>query len=257
MASPSGKLGRDIHPTAIVSPHARIGEGTVVGPFTIIGDLVRIGRDCQIGAYCELGIDRGILPAAPLAIGDAATIRSHCIIYEGSSFGNGLRTGHHVIIREGTVAGVDFQVGTLSDIQGHCAFGDHVRLHSSVHVGQHSKVGSFVWIFPHVVLTNDPHPPSETRAGVTIEDFALIATMSTILPGKRIGEGALVGAMTLVREDVPPDTICVGVPGRNIGGTSKIQFKKNGKPAYPWRRHFRRGYPDDIVQKWISEFPEG
>jgi UDP-3-O-[3-hydroxymyristoyl] glucosamine N-acyltransferase len=69
----------------------------------------------------------------------------------------------------------------LSDLQGHCEIGDYVRFHSNVHIGQKSKIGNFVWIFPYVVLTNDPYPPSNNLVGVTVHDFAAIATMSVIL----------------------------------------------------------------------------
>ncbi|WP_216382845.1 hypothetical protein, partial [Arcanobacterium phocae] len=68
--------------------------------------------------------------------------------------------------------------------------------------------------------------------------------------------GCLVGAMTLVRDDVPPDTIYVGVPGKVVAETSKIRFKETGKLVYPWRRHFHRGYPEAIVRKWALEFPD-
>jgi len=247
----------NIHPTAIVSPMAEIANGTIVGPYAIIGDMARIGPDCRIGAYCEIGVDSGILEPAPVEIGEQSIIRSGSIIYQNSRFGPGLRTGHRVTIREGTVAGADFQVGTLSDIQGHCVLGDHVRLHSNVFIAQHSRIGNFVWIFPHVVLTNDHHPPSEAHVGPIVEDFAAIAARSTVLPGKRVGEGSLVGAMTLVRDDVPAGMICVGVPGKNIGETSRIRFKDSGKLVYPWRRHFHRGYPQAIVSEWVREFPDG
>lgn len=243
-----------VHPTAIVDPGAQIGTGVKIGAFTIVGKHVQIGDNSEIGSFCEIGIDAGILPEAPLEIGSDAIIRSGTIIYQGCRFGPGLRTGHRVTIREGTIAGDGFQVGTLSDIQGHCVIGDHVRFHSNVHIGQHSRVGNFVWIFPYVVLTNDPHPPSSIQEGCVLEDFSVIATMSTVLPGKRVGCGALVGAMTLVRDDVPADTICVGVPGRNVGGTSKIRFKGGGDNVYPWRRHFHRGYPAHVVDAWKIEF---
>ena len=61
--------------------------------------------------------------------------------------------------------------------------------------------------------------------------------------------------MTLVREDVPDDTICGANPGRNIGSTTKIRFSDTGNPVYPWRHHFHHGYPEEIVVKWRAEFP--
>ena len=38
-----------------------------------------------------------------------------------------------------------------------------------------------LWIFPYVVLTNDPHPPSDMMHGVTVNDFVAIATLSVVL----------------------------------------------------------------------------
>lgn len=243
-----------VHQTAIVMPGAVLEGGVSIGPFSIIGQFARIGSGTEIGSHCEIGVHSGVLPPAPLIIGPNSIIRSGSIIYQSSKFGSGLKTGHRVTLREGILAGEGFQVGTLSDIQGHCKIGRHVRLHSNVHVGQHSAIGDFVWIFPYVVLTNDPHPPSETMLGCHVDDFAVIATMSTVLPGRRIGSGSLIGAMTLVRDNVPADTICVGVPGRNVGSTSKVRFKETGAPVYPWRRHFHRGYPEEVVKAWKLEF---
>jgi acyl-[acyl carrier protein]--UDP-N-acetylglucosamine O-acyltransferase len=246
-----------VHPTAIVLPGAQIGAGSTIGAYSIIGETVRIGENTEIGAYCEIGVQVGVLPPGPLTIGAGSLIRSHSVLYQNSTFGPGLKTGHRVTLREAIRAGTDLQVGTVSDLQGHCEIGNHVRLHSNVHIGQRSRIGNCVWIFPYVVLTNDPHPPSEHLSGCAVEDYAVIATMSTVLPGKRIGRGALVGAMTLVREDVPDDTICVGVPCRNVGSTGRIKFKDSGEPVYPWRRHFHRGYPPALVRSWIEEFQPG
>lgn len=245
-----------IDPTSRVSPAAQMGVGCQIGPFTIIHANVILEAQVKVGAYCELGVPSPRGDGTPLVIGANSLIRSHSVFYESSSFGHGLVTGHHVTVREGTKSGIDLQIGTLGDIQGHCLIGDYVRFHSNVHIGHHSKIGDFVWIFPYVVLTNDPHPPSEVQLGVEVEDFAAIATMSVILPGVKIGRGALVGAHSSVGRDVPPDTIVVGSPARTVGPTSKILLRDNsGNPAYPWRRHFHRGYPTEKVEEWKEEFP--
>lgn len=246
-----------IHATAIVSSRAKIGANCKIGAFTSIGDDVEIGDNSEVGSYCEIGIDSGLIEGKPLVIGKNSLIRSGSIFYLGSQFGKGLRTGHRVTVREGVRAGEGLQIGTLSDLQGNCIIGDHVRLHSNVHIGQKSEIGNFVWIFPYVVLTNDPHPPSSKMIGCKVEDFVAIATMSTVLPGSVIGRGALVGAMTLVRGNIPADSIVIGSPGKVIGLASKILFKESQKPVYPWRRHFHRGYPEDIVCAWKKEFPDG
>jgi len=159
-----------IHPSAIVSSKAKLGKGVSVGPFSIIYDNVEIGDDTCIGSYCELGLSNAFSDSKHLVIGKDSNIRSHSVFYEGSVFGERLVTGHRVTVREKTMAGKNLQIGTLSDIQGHCTIGDYVRFHSNVHIGQKSTIGNFVWIFPYVVLTNDPHPPSETLIGVTVCD---------------------------------------------------------------------------------------
>lgn len=245
-----------IHPSAIIERGAKIGRGCKIGAFTIIGANAQIGEESEIGSHCEIGVHAGVLPESPLLIGDRARIRSGSIIYQGSTFGSDLRTGHRVTVREGTQAGEGLQIGTLSDLQGHCHIGDFVRLHSNVHIGQKSSIGNYVWIFPYVVLTNDPHPPSTEVQGCRIEDFAVIATMSTILPGRTVGKDALVGAMSLVRENVPDGMICSGVPGRIVGPTSRVRFRGTDEPVYPWRRHFHRGYPEHVVAQWLAELSD-
>jgi acetyltransferase-like isoleucine patch superfamily enzyme len=245
-----------IHATALVSPQARLGRNVTIGPFSIVHDNVEVGDDSIIESHCEIGYPTPRADGKVLTIGPNARIRSHSVFYEGSTFGPKLVTGHRVTAREGTVAGECLQLGTLCDIQGTCTIGDHVRFHSNVHIGQLSRIGSFVWIFPYVVLTNDPHPPSNHLVGVQVEDYAAIATMSVILPGVRIGRGALVGAHALVDKDVPADTVVAGSPAHVICATSRIKLKDGtDRPAYPWTTHFHSGYPEHIVKEWIAKIP--
>jgi UDP-3-O-[3-hydroxymyristoyl] glucosamine N-acyltransferase len=238
-----------IHHTAIISPKAKIGANVEIGPNTIIYDNAEIGDNTIIGAFCEIGVANYLSKGLPLIIGKNSNIRSHSIFYEGSTFEEGLTTGHRVTVRELVKAGKNLQIGTLSDLQGHCEIGDYVRFHSNVHIGQHSKIGNFVWIFPYVVLTNDPHPPSNTMLGVTVEDYALIATMSVILPGAVIAEGCLIGAHSSVKGKTEKHSIYVGSPAKSVGPTSRIKLE-DGSDAYPWTKHFKRGYPEDVIKNW-------
>jgi len=246
-----------IHPSAIISPAAELGNNPEVGAFTIIHGNVKLGNNVVIGSHCEIGLPSVHDDDKPLVVGDDALIRSHSIFYQGSTFGRRLVTGHRVTVREQTVAGENFQIGTLSDVQGHCRIGDYVRFHSNVHIGQSSDIGDFVWIFPYVVLTNDPHPPSNVLLGVRVDDYAAIATMSVILPGVTVGSGALVGAHSSVGRDVAPDTVVAGVPAKLICNAADIKLKDGtGKTAYPWRNHFHRGYPKHIVELWLRQAGE-
>lgn len=242
-----------IHPTSYVDPGAKLGLDVEIGPFSIVHGNVIIGDHARIDGYCELGVPTLLGNGSPLIIGSDSLIRSHSIFYESSSFGPGLVTGHRVTVRENTLAGDNFQIGSLCEIQGDCQIGNYVRFQSNVFVGKKTKIGNFIWILPYVVLTNDPTPPSNDLIGCTIEDYASIAAMSVILPGVTVGQHSLVAAHACVSKDVPPNMVVAGVPARIVGETRSIKRRDGSdEPAYPWTAHFHRGYPDNVVKMWKS-----
>lgn len=245
-----------IHGSALVNSKAKIGNNVQIGAYSIIYENVVIGDNSIIEGFCEIGYSTKLAEGKLLVIGKNSHIRSHSIFYEGSSFGEGLVTGHRVTVREKTIAGINLQIGTLSDFQGDCHIGDYVRTHSNVHIGKHSLIGNYVWIFPYVVLTNDPHPPSNTMMGVTVKDYAVIATMSVILPGIVVNEHSLVGAHSLVNRDVPKNMVVGGNPAKILCEASSIKLKGKDMSAYPWPRHFNRGYPEHVINEWKLKFNE-
>jgi len=105
-------------------------------------------------------------------------------------------------------------------IGDHCWFnvGCFFDLGATISVGQNVSFGHQV-----VVLTSS-HVigPSSRRASglrcqpVAIGNGAWIGARCTILPGVRIGDGAIVAAGAVVHEDVPPDTLVAGVPARVV-----------------------------------------
>lgn len=243
------EMGR-IHPTALIDKGARLGADVTIGAYTIVYDGVSIGDGAVVGPHCILGeptaeyYDTGSYVNAPLTIGSGALIRSHSCLYAGSEIGSNFQCGHRVTIREKTSIGDHGRVGTLSDIQGDCELGNYVSLHSNVHIGQKSKIGNFVWIFPYTVLTNDPQPPSDQLLGVTVEDFAVIATMVVVLPGVTIGRDALVGASAVVSGNVASEAVVVGNPSRQVATIHDLKRRaSDGGPAYPWRRHYDKRMP--------------
>lgn len=242
-----------IHPSSYVSANAFIGRGAEIGPFTIIHSNVVLGKRVKIGSYCELGITTPLGDGTPLVVGDDSLIRSHSVFYESSSIGKSMATGHHVIVREKTIAGHGFQIGTFTEIQGDCSIGDYVRFQSNVFVGKNTDIGNFVWIFPYVVLTNDPTPPSNVMIGPKIKDYASIGAAAVVLPGVTIGHHALIAAKACVTKDVPASMLASGVPARVVGRTSDINLRDGSdRPAYPWTNHFCRGYPDEVVASWTE-----
>ena len=115
-----------------------------------------------------------------------------------------------------------------------------------------SVIKNYVWLFPYVVLTNDPTPPSNNLVGVTVEEFSVISTGAIILPGKTIGAEALVGAGAVVTRNVEPRSIALGNPARNFGNVERIKNPITDKRVYPWKYTFDRGMPweGEGYEKW-------
>ena len=255
-----------IRHNCIIEDGVTIGSGSYIDSNTILRSGVSLGENSNIGSNCilgEYGMDfyrDHVSGALPLTIGKGALIRSGSILYAGSSLGDHFQTGHQVTIREKAQIGDHVSIGTLSDIQGNCRIGNYVRLHSNVHIGQLSVIDDFVWIFPYVVLTNDPTPPSENFVGVHVHSFAIVATGSIIMPGLDIGQDALVGAGAIVTKPVPNYAVAVGNPAKVISDVRQIKNKITGEAVYPWRKHFSHYMPwaETGFEQWYSalDLPE-
>ena len=246
----------------VVSPKAKVGENVKIGDNTIIYDNVEIGdntiicNDCVIGEPLNSYYSSKNYRNPVTKIGKYSFIRSHSIIYAGSSFGQKFTTGHRVTIRENVEAGEHFSVGTLSDIQGYTRFGNYCRLHSNVHIGQESTIGNFVFIYPYVVFTNDPHPPSNYCKGPTIGDYTQIAVHSIIMAMVEIGRNCLIGASSTVNRSFGDELVITGTPAQAIGSVRNIKSKeKEGIRHYPWMYNFERGMPWENVgyDEWINK----
>jgi UDP-3-O-[3-hydroxymyristoyl] glucosamine N-acyltransferase len=233
-----------------IAADVKIPASCCLGDFVKIYSGVTIGENVEIGDFCVIG-SRSVLrnPSnAVLHIPDNSIIRSHSVIYAGSTFGSRLMTGHHVVIRERTVAGQNLRVGNFSDIQGDCEIGDFCRFHGYVHVGKGSRIGNFVWLFSLVTLTNDPMPPSHVQSGVTIEDGVVVCVGSTLFPGCSIGRGTMIAANTPVRGRIPAAILFSNAsPSIPITKVRSIEHQLQ----LPWPNHYRDAYPDDAQERLL------
>ncbi|MFN3874268.1 MAG: acyltransferase, partial [Ignavibacterium sp.] len=155
-----------------------------------------------------------------------------------------------------SVFGNNCSVGTNSDIQGYCTIGKYCRFHSYVNIGQKSEIGNFVFIYPFVVLTNDPTPPSDNLVGAKIGDFSQVAAGSVLLPGSIIGKHSLISANSTVGGSFDDDSFISGNPAKKIGMLSKMPFfNQKGKRHYPWPYHFKRGLPwaEMGYDEWLKQ----
>ncbi len=243
-----------IEDNVVLGNNVCIDSNCIIRKDVNLGDNSNVGANCILGEHCMDYYLQQEYQSHPLKIGANALIRSGTIIYGNGMIGNDFQTGHHVTIRENVVIGDNVSIGTLSDVQGNCQFGNYVRLHSNVFVAPLSKIDDYVWIFPRVVLTNDPTPPSEHCIGVHIHSFAVVAAGAIILPGVNLQKDSLVAAGAVVTRDVEEFSVVAGNPAKIISDIREIKNKATGELAYPWRFHFDRNMPwmNSTYEEWYA-----
>lgn len=232
-----------------IGTNVKIGDNTTIYDNVIIGNNTIICNDCIIGEplnsyYYDANYINPILE-----IGHDSLIRSHNIIYAGSKLDHHLNTGHRVTIREKTEVGFHCQFGSYNDIQGLCKIGNHVRCQSFVNIGQFSDIGNYVFLYPYVILTNDPTPPSLTELGVMIDDYSVVTCATVMLPGSRLGKFCLVSANSTVGGEFEDHSFIGGNPAKKIMDLRKAPLfnKATGKRHYPWPNNFSRNMPWDGI----------
>lgn len=109
------------HPSAIVSPRASIGNGTVVMQGAIIQSCAEIGNHCIVNTGASVGHD--------VQIGDFVHVASHATITGGAIIGEGTWIGAGAVIRQGVHIGSWTMIGAgsvvVEDIpDGVVAFGN-------------------------------------------------------------------------------------------------------------------------------------
>lgn len=142
----------------------------------------------------------------------------------------------HVVPRRRLTTGRDPRISPNAVFSNpeRIVLGDRVSLGARCHLWAGPArgrilVGDDVLFGPEVMVTaagyrfDDGAPVTEQamdEADVTIGDDAWLGTRVIVLPGSRIGAGAIVGAGALVRGEIPPMAIAVGVPARVVGHRS-------------------------------------
>jgi len=207
----------------------------------IIYENVSVGINSNISPFVVLG-------KAPLnkksgdlklVIGKNSTIRSFTTIYSGNVIGDYFSTGQNVSIRENNKIGNNVSIGSSSTIEFDNVIGDGTRIHSGCFL-EMANIGRNVFVGPRVVLTDDPHPMKcprykECKGGVVLEDLVKIGANCTILPGIRIGRNSLIGAGSVVVEDVPSDAVFAGNPAKFIKNINDLKCEKGFfKKPYLW-----------------------
>jgi len=187
-----------------------------------------IGPNHHIEPTCIVGY-RPQRPVADLTLrlGADCFLRTGTIIYCGCAIGSGLQTGHNVIIREENVIGDNVSIWSGSYIDYQCKIGSNVRIHCDCHVTQYVTIEDDVFVGPGFVSSNDVYPLQDAaepfREGATIKRGALVGVNVTVLPRVIIGEGALIGAGSVVTKNIEPGVVAVGNPARVINRVENLR----------------------------------
>jgi UDP-N-acetylglucosamine acyltransferase len=199
-----------VHPTAVISPSAVLGDGVTVGPYAVIGDGVVLGAGTSVGAHASL--------QGPAVFGEENRIFDHAALgfepqdrkYKGEV--TRLVVGSRNVFREFTTV----QRGTAN---GHreTVIGDDNYFMNYTHVGHDNRVGS------RVVMAN-----SAVLAGhVEIGNHAVIGAFNAIHQFCRVGSFAFLGAYTGCRQDVLPFCRTDGLDAKTYG-LNTIGLRRNG-----------------------------
>ncbi len=230
-----------IHPTAIVSPDASLGEDVSIGPYAIVEEETVIGARTQLAAHAQvrrgsiLGEDNivgsgALIGADPqfhgfdpdlftsTRIGNGNSIREYVTIHRSIESGEFTEMGNGNFLMTGSHVGHDCSIGDLNTLANNVLLGGHVRL------GNHSFLGG----------------------GSVFHQFV------------RIGDFALAQGLAGMSLDVPPYVIAAGInqiAGINAVGLRRAGFevseRKEIKEAF--RLLYRSGKSIAEVLRYVSD----
>jgi len=246
-------MSRRISALAIIGKSVKIGYNTIIEDNAVIGDKCIIGHNVTIHAGSCIGkdvrIDDGAVIGkqpmhaansifknetvlAPVEIGDGCMIGASTVIYAGSKLSKGVMVADLATVRENVRIGEHTIIGRGVAVENFCAIGNYCKIETNAYITAYSDIGDRAFVGPGVITTNDNYVGrTEERfkhfKGVTVKRGGRIAAHATILPGKVIGEDALVAAGSVVTKDVPPRKVVMGSPARVVGDVPKEQLLEN------------------------------
>jgi UDP-N-acetylglucosamine acyltransferase len=200
----------NIHPSSVIEDGAQIDPSAVIGPFCLVGSDVTIGPDVELKSH--------VVVKGRTVIGDGTVVFSFAVIGEipqdlkfkgeqsGLVIGKRNRIREHVTMNAGTKGG-----GGMTKIGDDCLF------MAGCHIAHDAIIGD------RVIIVN-----SAAIAGHCIlEDDVIVGGLSGIHQFVRIGRGAIIGAVTMVTNDVIPYGL-VQAPRGALDGLNLVGLKRRG-----------------------------
>jgi UDP-N-acetylglucosamine acyltransferase len=202
----------DVHPTAVVSPRAKLADGVVVGPLCVVADGVEIGANSRLVANCTI--------LGPTRLGEANVVYPYAVLggdpqdrtHDGEP--TALEIGARNVFREH----VTVHRGTAKDRGMTCIGSDGLFMASS-HVAHDVIIGDAVTLANGTLLGGH----------VVVGDRVTTGGQAAIAPYVRVGEGAFIAAGAMVEIDVPPFVIVAGDRAR-VRALNRVGLRRQGVP---------------------------
>jgi len=208
--------GVSLPESVILGGNVVIHEGTTIGEGVTIHDGATLGKPVSLGPSSRA--QREAPP--PLVVGDGATIGAGAVLVTGAAIGAGAVVADQAHVRERAAVGRGSVVGRGVAVENDALIGAGVRIQTGAYITAFCEIEDEVFVAPGVQTLNDltagRRSAGEPLRGPKLRRRCRVGGAAVLLPGIEIGEEAFVGAGAVVTRDVPPRTLVVGVPAREV-----------------------------------------
>lgn len=205
-----------------------IDPSATIHPSSVVEEGADIGADCVIGPFCVIGADvtlaRGVILKSHVVVTGHTEIGEDCEIFQFASIGevpqdlkfDGEKTRLILGARNRIREGVTMNTGTTGG-GGVTRVGNDCLFMTGAHVGHDTTVGD------RVILANQ----AALAGHCVVADDVIIGGLSGIHQFVRLGKGAIIGAVTMVTNDVIPYGLVQG-PRGELDGLNLVGLKRRG-----------------------------
>ncbi len=201
-----------IHSTAVIDPHAEIGENCTIGAYCVIGPNVKIGANNELRSHVSV--------AGPTTIGEGNLFYPYSSIGERTQDLKYEREPTYLTIGDGNTFREFCTINRASEPEGFTTIGNNNNFLAYSHVAHDCRIGN------HVIFSNNG-----TVAGhVEVEDYVVIGGLSGVHQFCRIGQHSIIGGCTKIVQDVPPFMIADGNPAK-VRSVNQVGLERKGVTA--------------------------
>lgn len=143
-------------------------------------------------------------------------IQHTAIVEAGAELEEDVKVWHFAHVRKGAKLGRSVSIGKDVYVDADVTLGEGTRVQNGVNLYKGVQVGSWCFIGPAVVFTNDQHPRVGRKnwqiTPTVLEDGCSLGAGAIVRCGVRLGAFCMIGAGAVVTKDVPPFGLVTGVP---------------------------------------------